>query len=402
MAKQSLSHLPGFEAFATPLHDNIFQDTVRTKVTQSLGAITESLSEETSMALKQLLGDDPEWKDCEVGKTALNLTTRLSTRVFLGEKFSRNQEWLDLTLMYTMAAMHAAQALLKWPSLLQRLANLFLPQCIGQRAMLKSIKAILGPEIKQRQKERALMQEEKGQMPPGKDTMDWMSEIARGRPFDLISGQLQLNFVAIHTTSTLMSDVLLDLCAFPEYTPKLREEICRVVSEDGWKKTAMYKLKRMDSFVKESLRLRPQSMITARRMTTEAVALPDGTKIPRGSSVMVPTITAMLDPSIYPNPHHFDGERFLRMREQNENAAQLVTTGANYLGFGIGKHSCPGRFLAANEIKVALCHILLKYDVKFPDGVSRPDPMAWETAYMINPGARVLIRRRQEEIVLDA
>lgn len=137
-------------------------------------------------------------------------------------------------------------------------------------------------------------------------------------------------------------------------------------------------------------------------MTTEAVALPDGTKIPRGSSVMVPTITAMLDPSIYPNPHHFDGERFLRMREQNENAAQLVTTGANYLGFGIGKHSCPGRFLAANEIKVALCHILLKYDLKFPDGVSRPDPMAWETAYMINPGARVLIRRRQEEIVLDA
>lgn len=161
-----------------------------------------------------------------------------------------------------MAAMHAAQALLKWPSFLQRLANLLLPQCIGQRAMLKSIKAILGPEIKQREQERALMQDEKGQMAPGKDTMDWMSEIARGRPFDLVSGQLQLNFVAIHTTSTLMSDVLLDLCAFPEYIPKLREEICRVLSENGWKKTAMYKLKRMDSFVKESLRLRPQSMST--------------------------------------------------------------------------------------------------------------------------------------------
>ncbi|KAL4767466.1 cytochrome P450 [Aspergillus nidulans var. acristatus] len=368
MAKQSLSHLPGFEAFATPLHNNIFQDTIKIKITQSLGAITKSLSEETTLSLKELIGDNPEWKECLVGKTALDLTTRLSTRVFLGEKFARDHNWLGLSLAYTMTAMHAAQAVLKWPPFLQRPANRFLPQCIQQRAMLQSIRDILEPEIKQRKdaREAAL---EAGKTPPtSKDTLDWMDEISRGRQFDLVLGQLQLGFVAIHTTSMLLTDVLLELCAHPEYIPRLREEVIRVLREDGWKKTSMYKLKRVDSFIKETLRLSPQSMITARRMTTETVLLPDGIKLPKGTSTMVPTRIVMLDPHIYPDPTRFDGERFFRQRTENETRAQLVTANIEYLGFGYGKHACPGRFLAANEIKVALCHLLLKYDFRFVDG----------------------------------
>ena len=36
----------------------------------------------------------------------------------------------------------------------------------------------------------------------------------------------------------------------------------------------------------------------------------------------------------------------------------------NYLPFGLGKHACPGRQFAVNEIKVALHHLLLKYDIR--------------------------------------
>ncbi|KAA8645305.1 cytochrome P450 [Aspergillus tanneri] len=400
MAKQSLSHLPGFEAFATPLHNNIFQDTIKIKITQSLGAITELLSEETSLSLKQLIGDSPEWKECYLGKTVLDLTTRLSTRVFLGEKLSRDQNWLNLSLAYTMTAMNAAQTLLKWPSILQRLANRFLPECIQQRAMLQSIRDVLEPEINKRKKTKMAALRAGEKAPSSKDTLDWMDEIARGRPFDLVFGQLQLGFVAIHTTSMLLTDVLLDICAHPEYIPRLREEVFQVLREDGWKKTSMYKLKRVDSFIKETLRLSPQSMITARRMTTEMVVLPDGTKIPKGTSFMVPTRTVMLDPQVYPDPDRFDGERFFRQRFENETRAQLVTASIDYLGFGYGKHACPGRFLAANEIKVALCHLLLKYDFKFVDGGSRPEPLVWETAYLANPAVKVMVRRRQEELCL--
>lgn len=141
--------------------------------------------------------------------------------------------------------------------------------------------------------------------------------------------------------------------------------------------------------------------VTARRMTTKTVTLSDGTVIPKGSSTMVPTLTAMIDPKIYPDPERFDGERFFRMRAENETRAQLVTTNIDYLGFGYGKHACPGRFLAANEIKVALCHLLLKYDFKFTDGATRPDSMKWETAYLTNPELKLMFRRRKEEIDLN-
>ena len=57
------------------------------------------------------------------------------------------------------------------------------------------------------------------------------------------------------------------------------------------------------------------------------------------------------------NPNEFDALRHLK-----KNSATRVER--NYLPFGLGKHACPGRHFAVNEIKFALHHLLLKYDIK--------------------------------------
>jgi cytochrome P450 len=36
----------------------------------------------------------------------------------------------------------------------------------------------------------------------------------------------------------------------------------------------------------------------------------------------------------------------------------------SFLPFGLGKHACPGRQFAINEIKIALHYLLLKYDIR--------------------------------------
>jgi cytochrome P450 len=40
------------------------------------------------------------------------------------------------------------------------------------------------------------------------------------------------------------------------------------------------------------------------------------------------------------------------------------------MGFGYGRHACPGRFFAANEIKLILARIVLQYDLRMPGGAT--------------------------------
>lgn len=138
------------------------------------------------------------------------------------------------------------------------------------------------------------------------------------------------------------------------------------------------------------------------RIALADVTLSDGTVIRKGTKCAVRS-TKRLDPEIYENPDVFDGTRFLRLREDPEkaNKAHLVTTGTESLGFGHGLHACPGRFFAANELKIALVHLLLKYDLKPPAGFA---PKVNELGFDLRIDAKttILVRRREAELDLDA
>jgi cytochrome P450 len=104
-------------------------------------------------------------------------------------------------------------------------------------------------------------------------------------------------------------------------------------------------------------------------MTRRALAdvkLPTGDILPEGARIATST-SLHHDASHYDDPMVFKGHRFIEWRgTDRENASNLVSTGLASLGFGHGKHACPGRFFASNEIKVALCHLLMKYDWELP------------------------------------
>jgi cytochrome P450 len=45
-----------------------------------------------------------------------------------------------------------------------------------------------------------------------------------------------------------------------------------------------------------------------------------------------------------------------------------------YFQFGYGRHACPGRFFAANEIKMMVANFVLAYDMRHPEGVTERYP----------------------------
>jgi cytochrome P450 len=136
-----------------------------------------------------------------------------------------------------------------------------------------------------------------------------------------------------------------------------------------------------------------------RRLALDNVELSDGTNIPRGSHVAVSGHQAW-DSKTYENPLEWDGRRFLRLRETpgGERAAELVSTGAEHLGFGHGFHACPGRFFAADEIKIMLSQMLLQYDWRLPEGA--PQPVARHAFFHViaDPSTQIEYRRRTPEI----
>lgn len=110
--------------------------------------------------------------------------------------------------------------------------------------------------------------------------MQWLIEdcFRRGDSFELDSTilcrrLLRLNMAAIHTTSISITNVLLDLCTLPDASvvvEGLREECKRVLSahEGVWSKAAIGELHRVDSTIKESMRLRSFGLIGTNRVVS--------------------------------------------------------------------------------------------------------------------------------------
>lgn len=126
--KEFFFQYPGFEAFAHNQKESGFlPDLVRTKLTTSLGLITEDLVDETSASIHDIFGEYSQWHTVQLKECTLDLVARLSSRVFLGLPLCRNERWLDIAKNYTVDAFNASRSLRAIPSLLRPIAQFFLP-----------------------------------------------------------------------------------------------------------------------------------------------------------------------------------------------------------------------------------------------------------------------------------
>lgn len=125
--------------------------------------------------------------------------------------------------------------------------------------MLEQARAVIRPVIEKRQAARKAAAAEGTPYVDSNDAMDWLAEADPLKVVDDADFQLALSFAAIHTTTDLLSETLLRIAMSPEIIPALREEIIDVYRTDGWEKTALYKMKLLDSTIKETQRIKPIS-----------------------------------------------------------------------------------------------------------------------------------------------
>jgi cytochrome P450 len=136
----------------------------------------------------------------------------------------------------------------------------------------------------------------------------------------------------------------------------------------------------------------------ARKALTN-VTLSDGTIIPKGYKVNVES--RLHDPTLYPNPEKFEPDRFLKLRDTGSSKWQYITTSPEHMGFGYGRHACPGRFFATNEMKIILAHLLTKYDWKFTQQGRLPRLQSG-TDIIADYNQKIMVKSRSEDIELGS
>ncbi|KAI1997538.1 hypothetical protein LOZ53_000545 [Ophidiomyces ophidiicola] len=172
------------------------------------------------------------------------------------------------------------------------------------------------------------------------------------------------------STIIAVAQVLFDLCAHPEYVEPLRQEALEVLREGGYTKQALANMKKMDSFMRESQRLSPPTLLGFNAVVRQPVTLHDGVVLPEGAHIQMATYAIGVDPDRVSDADTFDGLRQYKNRQRpgESNWHQFTTTSENNLHFGHGKIVCPGRFFADHSMKMIVSNILLRYHLRFPGG----------------------------------
>jgi len=202
--------------------------------------------------------------------------------------------------------------------------------------------------------------------------------------------------------AVLMTHVFFELAARPEYVEPLREELIKAIQTQGaFNYSCLDLLEKMDSFLKECMRLNSQQLTVMTRRTTEPVVLPSGISLPKGVSVAVNNYNINHNPELFPDAEEFQGFRFFHLRQSSshDNLSKYLfaTTSLDNLNWGYGSHACPGRSFSNATMKLFTALILSNYDLQLTEG-GRPENMLMDAIAVPDPWAKMLAKRRKDPI----
>lgn len=389
----------GTGLFSHPYHVPM----IRNQLTKSIESMTIPMMEEFAMAIEARLGSNTgQWQSVKLYEFTSKVLASGMNRTFVGLGLCRNEEYLKATLEFTQQLFIAAHVLQLIPRPLKYLLSPVINEVFINKTLRVS-KRLLAPMIVER-KRRA---QEEGNDWKGKpnDMLQWLIDGAPEPEQDtdaLVRRMAGVSMAALHTTTFAVWENLIYLAMYPQHIPEIRKEIETTIAQYGWTKTATSKMVKLDSFMRETMRLGgPSVLIMGRTVLGKGFTFSNGLHVPPGVAISIPE-TIHLDDGEFENAKEFDGFRFSRPLEEDEGAQGLdnrsdtkpkffTTTSMNYLRLGHGHGSCPGRFFAAQEIKIILSLLLMNYDIRLED---TPKPITFTMHKGPDMNCRIGIRRR--------
>ncbi|PBK86464.1 cytochrome P450 [Armillaria gallica] len=375
---------------ADPYHFEV----VRGALTRNFASCCADIQDEIEAAIRDNIPMTEDWIEIPAYETILQIVCRATNRMFVGLPLCRNPEYIKLNINYTIHIFAFARIINILPTVLKMILS---PTFTPRRQATAKTEKFLGDTIR----ERMHQQDVYGKDWPGKpnDLISWLLDITYGdgkrrSVKDICDRLLMLNTTAIHTTAMTLTTALYALATHPEYAEILRDEVEAIINEEGYTKSAMGKMNKLDSFMKEAQRLYGNiGAFAMMRETRKDFVFSDGTVVPAGVPMVVASLSTHTDEKNYEDPLEFKPWRFSeKMKQEGEGTRHyMATLSLDFVFFGNGRPACPGRFFAVTEMKAIMSYVLLNFDVKldkFPTSV-------WIAETQLpNQSSKVLFRKR--------
>ncbi|KAF2091838.1 cytochrome P450 [Saccharata proteae CBS 121410] len=406
-----------------PLHEEV----IRKDLTRHLNALHPAIADAVSGTIDRVWAVDADWKHVPALETLSEIIVRISNRVFVGEDLYHDEGYLKVISAFSTVFILAAIAI---KALIPDILKPILAPLIAlpNKYCLWRCRRYLDPIISERLKNLRRRESDPSAKHPEEpeDFLQWMTRAAFSHPdkgeanASIISTRILLmEMTAIHTSTSTIANTVLDLLSADpsrNYVDGIRAQALAVLSHDNgvWTSAGIRKLTRADSAIRESLRFSGFAARGAKRqvMAPGGVTLPDGSHLPQNAWLSIPVAAIHHDSRFYPDPGTYDAFRFSDAREEmlealrnrgaggraelyellQEKRLSLSTTSDAFVPFGHGQHSCPGRFFAAQVLKLILAYITVHYDIE-------PLPTRPQNTYMSDfsapsTTAKLRIRRR--------
>ncbi|KAL9063655.1 MAG: hypothetical protein Q9161_009356 [Pseudevernia consocians] len=306
-----------------------------------------------------------------------SMVLSVSSRIFVGESYCRNEEWLQVISAYLSEVVTTAKALRPYHPILRPLFRPFLAPKGRMSGIMKKAEQILLPAIKDRQESYS----------EHLDLLQFLVDTSPdGKIMPIILKLLVLTSAALHTSTMAAVNALYDMCSRPEHIESLRNEAVATLQADNqsWQFSTIKQLKQLDSFMKESLRLS------------------DSSEIPTGMYINIAAGPMSRDPTFYDEPNTFDPGRFHRPSAGSEKATpqpEYEFTGIERgnVVWGNGRLTCPGRWYASAMNKLIIASLLVRYEIKFPEGqATRPQSIYSDGTAIPSPTQEILLREHPQ------
>ncbi|KAM8717486.1 hypothetical protein ACLKA7_004217 [Drosophila subpalustris] len=215
------------------------------------------------------------------------------------------------------------------------------------------------------------------------DFLDYILQLAKKRNLDtrqVTAHTMTFLLDGFETTAGVLSHLLLLLGRDQQVQERLRKEIESYINAQGIIEfDKLNELPFLEACMQESIRLFPPAFMSS-KLCTEPIELPNKNGenfiVERGTTVIVPHYSFMMDEEHFPNPEAFQPERFLQ-----PDAAKMYRERGVFMGFGDGPRVCIGMRFAVAQIKAALVEVLTKFDVHV-NPKTRKDNLYEPTAFL--------------------